>query len=64
MCPGTGPATAVALQDMPCQQKWDECIGSELNTGTPQGCACLDMPTQPGLLRWQCGSTNRWFLAQ
>ena len=63
-CPGTGPATATALLDTPCPNEWDECIGSEVNTGTPLGCACLDLATQGGLLRWQCGSTNRWFLGQ
>jgi hypothetical protein len=49
-----------SLKKMPCTKEWDECIGKDPNTGTPQGCACMMDPTSNSLM-WSCGSTNKWF---
>jgi hypothetical protein len=64
-CEGTSTATAASLKGTACTTAYQECIGNDPITGTtPQGCACLDDPTNPGSLLWACGSTNKWFTLQ
>ena len=59
-CPSSD-GTAAELDDTPCDTEWDQCIGTDLVTGTtPRGCACL-VSRDTGALQWFCGSTNRWF---
>jgi hypothetical protein len=56
----TPDGMTLGLKKTPCTKEWDECVGKDPNTGTPQGCACLMDPTSNSLM-WSCGSTNKWF---
>jgi hypothetical protein len=62
LCPGDG--LTANSDDQPCTTEWEQCIGTDMVTGsTPRGCACLKDPVG-GTLSWICGSTNKWFAAQ
>jgi hypothetical protein len=59
-CPGDG--MTVALDDMPCEAEWDQCIGKDAVSGTtPRGCVCMKDADNADALTWFCGSTNKWF---
>ena len=59
-CAGDG--MTVALDDMPCEVEWDQCIGKDVVSGsTPKGCVCMKDPANSDALTWFCGSTNKWF---
>ena len=60
---GAATGRTAELIGQACPKLFDECIGTDYNTGTPRGCACIPMtkfddPTAP---IWVCGSTNHWF---
>jgi hypothetical protein len=61
---GSPDGSADALDDLPCETEWAQCIGNDVVTGnTPRGCACLRNIVSNDL-QWYCGSTNRWFQPQ
>jgi hypothetical protein len=54
--------TIAYLDNDPCSIEWQECIARDFVDGTTQrGCACL---STNGTLRWECGSTNKWFVPE
>lgn len=61
-CSEFGSAEALSLKNTPCDDagKGAQCVGTDANTGTPKGCACLENPVTHQL-QWYCGSTNHWF---
>lgn len=59
----TGKTSEIIGQ--PCAKRFDECVGTDPNTGTDRGCACMPQNKSQTVNIWVCGSTNRWFdLAQ
>lgn len=61
-CCDTPDGTTTSLKDTPCHDEWAQCVGTDPNTGTPKGCACIKSPL--GGMYWRCGSTNHWFVAE
>ena len=54
-----GSGDTRVLDERPCQAEWDQCVGRDLVEGfTPKGCVCV---LDEGKLRWECGSTEKWF---
>lgn len=48
------------INDTPCDAEWDQCVArDEVDGFTPRGCVCVRMPNDT--LRWECGSTEKWF---
>jgi hypothetical protein len=48
------------LEDLPCTNEWQECVGRDIVTGyTPRGCVCLNKRGNGPI--WVCGSTEKWF---
>jgi hypothetical protein len=59
---GKDCSALIGTQTMP---PYAECVGTDANTGTEKGCACI--PAKDGLLTeptWVCGSTNHWFVQE
>jgi hypothetical protein len=60
---GSADGQTVSLDKTPCDTEWAQCIGTDPNTGTPRGCACI-RGASGGALSWRCGSTNHWFMPE
>lgn len=60
---GSPDGQTTSLKGTPCDTEWAQCVGTDPNTGTPKGCACIKTPGNPALT-WQCGSTNHWFMPE
>lgn len=60
---GSPDGQTTSLADKPCDTEWAECVGTDPNTGTPKGCACVKNLVGTGKT-WRCGSTNHWFIPE
>ncbi len=60
-CNETAGTTTVLLKNTACTTEWNQCIGTDSVAGsTPLGCVCMKDPATT-MLKWYCGSTNKWF---
>jgi hypothetical protein len=62
-CCDTSDGQTTELANLPCTEEWAQCVGTDPNTGTPRGCACVRSAGN-GALSWKCGSTNHWFMPE
>jgi hypothetical protein len=50
------------LDNKACTLEWQQCVARDAVDGTTnRGCVCL---STNGTLRWDCGSTNKWFVPE
>jgi hypothetical protein len=63
--PGNDGGVSTSLDGMPCNNKYDACIGNEACNGSScKGCLCLMDGDPTKGLTWQCSATNGWFTLQ